>query len=258
MMLRNPLPCGHYYKSAATGAILEMTEGEKLPQKRYFRQRAHCNPFSDHDLIYPKNPKDMNWKIYYPEIGDQRVEFADVGCGYGGLLVALSPLFPRVFMLGMEIRTKVTEYVKQRITALRHQNPGDFQNISVIRSNAMKHFVHFFEKEQLSKIFFLFPDPHFKKKKHKSRIISSQLLDEYAYLLKEGGRIYTITDVEELHEWMVKHLDSHPLFHRVDAKDLKCDIVMEAIIGKTEEGIKVDRKQGKKYPAVYEKRIIPI
>lgn len=23
----------------------------KLPQKRYFRQRAHSNPFSDHDLV---------------------------------------------------------------------------------------------------------------------------------------------------------------------------------------------------------------
>lgn len=23
----------------------------KLPRKRFFRQRAHCNPFSDHDLI---------------------------------------------------------------------------------------------------------------------------------------------------------------------------------------------------------------
>jgi len=23
----------------------------KLPRKRFFRQRAHANPFSDHDLI---------------------------------------------------------------------------------------------------------------------------------------------------------------------------------------------------------------
>lgn len=230
---------------------------KKLPQKRYFRQRAHCNPFSDHDLIYPKNPKDMNWKIHYPYITEsQKVEFADVGCGYGGLLVALSPLFPNTFMLGMEIRTKVTDYVNQRILALRHQNPDQFQNISVIRSNAMKHLVHFFEKGQLSKIFFLFPDPHFKKKKHKSRIVSAQLLDEYAYILGEKGRIYTITDVIDLHEWMVSHLDSHPLFRRLSAMELEHDPVMNAIINKTEEGIKVDRNQGKKYPAVYEKIIV--
>lgn len=38
---------------------------------------------------------------------------------------------------------------------------------------------------QLCKMFFLFPDPHFKKTKHKWRIISSTLLAEYAYVLRE-------------------------------------------------------------------------
>ena len=35
-------------------------------------------------------------------------------------------------------------------------------------------------------MFFLFPDPHFKKAKHKWRIISPTLLSEYAYVLQEG------------------------------------------------------------------------
>lgn len=34
-------------------------------------------------------------------------------------------------------------------------------------------------------MFFLFPDPHFKKTKHKWRIISTTLLAEYAYVLCE-------------------------------------------------------------------------
>jgi len=29
----------------------------KLPQKRYYRQRAHANPMSDHDLDYPLCPE---------------------------------------------------------------------------------------------------------------------------------------------------------------------------------------------------------
>ena len=45
---------------------------------------------------------------------------------------------------------------------------------------------------QLTKMFFLFPDPHFKKAKHKWRIISPTLLSEYAYALQEG---VSITDV---------------------------------------------------------------
>ncbi|OUM63016.1 hypothetical protein PIROE2DRAFT_20721, partial [Piromyces sp. E2] len=200
----------------------------KLPRKRFFRQRAHANPFSDHDLIYPLKPDEMDWSPFFPKYfskdskeNTKKVDFIDVGCGYGGLLVALAPIFPDKLILGMEIRTKVEDYVKKRIDALRAQNKNDlYQNISVMRMNAMKFLPNFFEPGQLSKMFFLFPDPHFKRKKHKNRIISPNLLAEYAYLLKVGGILYTATDVKELHEWMVEKCDNHPLFERIPDEEL--------------------------------------
>ena len=102
----------------------------------------------------------------------------------------------------MEIRVAVTQYVSDRIAHARQENagpdgkPGGFQNVSVIRANSMKHMPNFFEKGQLSKIFFLFPDPHFKLRKQKARIVTTTLLAEYAYVLKEGGILYTVTDVK--------------------------------------------------------------
>jgi tRNA (guanine-N7-)-methyltransferase len=62
----------------------------------------------------------------------------------------------------------------------------------------MKYIPNYFRKAQLTKMFFFFPDPHFKEKNHRRRVISMQLLDEYAYVMEVGGIIYTITDVEEL------------------------------------------------------------
>jgi tRNA (guanine-N7-)-methyltransferase len=69
-------------------------------------------------------------------------------------------------------------------------------------------------------MFVLFPDPHFKKSNHRRRIISPSLLAEYAYAIRVDGMLYTITDVEELHIWMVKHLDDHPLFTRIPNDEL--------------------------------------
>lgn len=46
-------------------------------------------------------------------------------------------------------------------------------------------------------------------------IHSPTLLAEYAYSLRVGGILYTITDVKDLHLWMVKHLDEHPLFEKL-------------------------------------------
>ena len=147
---------------------------------------------------------------------DSSVEFADIGCGFGGLLMALAPLYPTTLMLGrscfairlskmlicclgMEIRTQVTQYVTDKIQVLRQQHKAaitdppihHYLNVSVIRANAMKFLPNFFRKgqvrqresssmlanvadgaAQLTKMFFLFPDPHFKTRKHKARIIS--------------------------------------------------------------------------------------
>ncbi|XP_072521892.1 tRNA (guanine-N(7)-)-methyltransferase [Salminus brasiliensis] len=236
-----------------------------MPQKRYYRQRAHSNPMADHTFEYPVCPEEMDWSQLYPKYfdplpedqehqldkGKAHVEFADIGCGYGGLLVELSPLFPDQLILGLEIRVKVSDYVQDRIRSLRAAEPGRYQNIACLRSNAMKYLPNFFTKGQLSKMFFLFPDPHFKKTKHKWRIISPTLLAEYAYALRIGGLVYTITDVEEVHLWMVKHFTEHPLFSRVSEEELKDDVIISRLGTCTEEGKKVQRNGGENYLAVF-------
>ncbi|XP_028854348.1 tRNA (guanine-N(7)-)-methyltransferase isoform X2 [Denticeps clupeoides] len=186
-----------------------------------------------------------------PDKGKHGVEFADVGCGYGGLLVELSRLFPEKLILGLEIRVKVSDYVQDRIKSLRAAEPGHYQNIACLRSNAMKYLPNFFTKGQLSKMFFLFPDPHFKKTKHKWRIVSPNLLSEYAYTLRIGGMVYTMTDVEEVHLWMVKHFTEHPLFCQVAEEDLVNDIIISRLGTCTEEGKKVQRNGGKNFLAVF-------
>ncbi|XP_062594914.1 acetylcholine receptor subunit alpha-like [Saccostrea cucullata] len=70
-------------------------ETVRLPQKKYYRQRAHANPMTDHSFDVPVKPEDMEWSEHYPDFFssgqkitecNHRVQFADIGCGYGGLL----------------------------------------------------------------------------------------------------------------------------------------------------------------------------
>ena len=115
----------------------------------------------------------------------------------------------------------------------------------------MKHLTNFFHKGQLSKMFFLFPDPHFKKEKRKWRIISPTLLSEYAYLMKPNGRLYTVTDVPELFNWMQQCLNEHPLFQELSDEDIEKDPVVPLVMESTEEGKKVARNKGVKLLLVY-------
>ncbi|RAH62222.1 guanine-N(7)--methyltransferase [Aspergillus piperis CBS 112811] len=336
-----------YRKQAAEAVVAQPDESApvghvKLPKKKFYRQRAHANPFSDHQLNYPLSPAHMDWASHFPAfvnpdatqtnlIGTRKllkdVEVVDIGCGFGGLLVGLAGLLPETLMVGMEIRIAVLEYLNTRIQALRvqqqHQQqktqqqqkqqqqsqsqptsststpaptadaadadtptdapahpdpnasaalvPGGYQNISAIRSNTMKFFPNFFNKHQLSKIFICFPDPHFKARKHKARIISETLNAEYAYALRPGGLLYTITDVEEYHHWILRHFRDESaveeaenegptvkeLFERVSEEELEKDECVKVMKEATEEGKKVTRNKGNKYVAVFRRKEDP-
>eukprot|EP00501_MAST-03F_sp_TOSAG23-6_P002674 GSMAST32.ASY1.ANO1.2821.1 assembled CDS len=234
-----------------------------MPQKKFFRSRAHCNPLSYNDSFeYPQTPEEIKLSTF-----DMATEItiADIGCGFGGLTIALGPLFPKELIVGMEIRLKVCEYVRLRIESLRSSsNPesectkGGYRNVAVLRSNTMKYLPCYFRKAQLKKMFFCFPDPCFKKKKHRRRIISDNLLSEYAYVLKPGGLLYTITDVLELHNWMKSALVRHPSFEQLTQEEIDADKVVPVVKTCTEEGIKVARNGGSKFLTVFRRKNVSV
>lgn len=219
--------------------------------KRGFRTRAHSNPLADGSYDYPSTPSEFDWGTLYPSAAAPQVTNADVGCGYGGLLCALATQLPLELSLGMEIRATVVLYVEDRLKSLRAQNPGQFDNVAVLRSNAMKHLPNYFRKAQLNRLFFCFPDPHFKQHNHRRRIVNRQLLAEYAYVLRDGGMLYTITDVEELAVWMKSKGCEHALFELVSDDEVASDPCVRLIQTSTEEGMKVARNGGSMHVAVF-------
>ncbi|KAJ4460961.1 putative tRNA methyltransferase [Paratrimastix pyriformis] len=297
-----------------------------------FRARPHSNPLSDQKLDYPLSPQAMNWKTVFTasQLEHPVPEWLDLGCGYGGLLEALGPRFPQTHIIGIEIRPKVVDYVRDRVERLRtgailpaqytlpdpsapaeqpkpaaaakaqgkryqriQQDPNHrraalpvpadltpppppplpapmgtpilvgnppapyrWDNIAAIHSNGMKYLPNFFAKGSLSKVFVLFPDPHWKRHNLRRRIISPALLMEYAYVMREGGLMYTITDVDELHVWMDRCLAEHPLFERVPQQELEQDPCYALIWHSTADAERAVRKCLNKYPAVY-RRVAP-
>ena len=115
-----------------------------MPKKAFYRARAHVNPLSHNNAFeYPVSPGDFDWSALFQgavAAGAKAAEptIIDVGCGFGGLTVALANLFPDECSLAMEIRAKVCEYVRLRIEALRVQEAGKYQNVASLRANCMR------------------------------------------------------------------------------------------------------------------------
>ena len=70
-------------------------------------------------------------------------------------------------------------------------------------------------------------------------------------MLKPGGWVYTITDVRDLHEWMVQHFVAHPSFERVEEAEQEDDLGVKTMRMETEEGKKVERNKGEKFVACF-------
>ena len=147
----------------------------------------------------------------------------------------------------------------------------------------MKFLPNFFPRGSLKHIFLCFPDPHFKARKHKARIVSETLCAEYAYVLKAGGIVWTITDVEDLADWMATRFkgfgtgagtiqvgsrEKGPpgLFEPVDIpiegqeaswKDEEVGLFVRCMREETEEGKKVTRNGGKKFVSVWRRKADP-
>ncbi len=259
----------------------------KMPKKAKHRMRAHINPLGDMNFPVPKNPSYVDWSIHFPlhsghpdnledkmfcNTGNYQITYpapveaekykasvkpdiVDIGCGYGGLLFSLSLEFPNKMALGMEIRDKVTNFVVQKINTMRiNSQYVNYGNIAVVRTNTMKSMLNYFEKESLEKLFFCFADPHFKKVNYRRRIINTNLLSDYAYCLKEGGLVYEVTDVKDLHEWNVSKLEQHPLFEKLTEEEMAQDPCIAYMRGDTDESKKVQRIEGDIWHAVFRKK----
>ena len=224
-------------------------ELQKANSNLYLNTRTYPGPFENKNykpIATSNTPNDLHTIPH--------VTIVDVGCGYGALLENMSSsLEEGSLALGLEIRDKVTNYVGERIKGLRlNSDNKEFNNISVMRANTMKLLLNFFYKKQLEKLFFCFADPHFKRTNHRKRIINQYLLNEYAYLLKKGGRLYIITDVEELYIWERSMLNQNRCFKEMNKEDIEKD-EFTGFMKNTNEARKVIKNKGDMFYSIYER-----
>jgi len=115
----------------------------------------------------------------------------EVGSGKGLFLAAASQHTPDHDFLGIEVSRKYARYAAAR---LARQNAA---NAILIGGDALPLFQDWFPAESLSAVHVYFPDPWWKKRHMKRRVLSEQFLRNVQRTLVRGGRLHFWTDVEE-------------------------------------------------------------
>ena len=140
----------------------------------------------------------------------------DIGCASGEFLFDLALINTSWNYLGMEIREKLSKTAKEKVREKEIKNLYFvFGNANNILNDVQSEFII----TNLKSISFNFPDPWFKKRHHKRRIIQPELINILSKSLQKGSLIFIKTDVKDLFNYMDNTISSNFNFKKIDEKD---------------------------------------
>lgn len=129
----------------------------------------------------------------------------EIGFGSGEHLAAQAANNPDTRFIGCE------PYINGVVQLLKAVASQNLKNITLWQDDA-RTLLNKLPDHSLERVFILFPDPWPKKKHHRRRIISDATLDLLASKIQPGGELRVATDHENYAEWILEHLQRHPLF----------------------------------------------
>ncbi len=154
------------------------------------RVHQHVNPLSPYYIFTPSPVKlgeifaDANLPLHL-----------DIGCARGRFILKMAEIEKGQNFLGVEIREPlVTE-------ANRLGKEANLTNLHYEFCNAMNEFGKLLESlpgDILQTVTIQFPDPWFKKKHAKRRMVNAELVETVTNHLAENGKIFIQTDIEFL------------------------------------------------------------
>lgn len=204
------------------------------------RVHQHVNPLAKYFRELPIEPLDLEKRFADPSLPIH----LDIGAGRGRFLLEMAKIEKSRNFLGVEIREPLVAEAN-KIAAEQ-----DLENLRYEFCNATIDLDVLLEKvpnELLQFVSIQFPDPWFKKKHKKRRMVKDKLVETVSEKLSKDGRIFVQTDIEFLFE------EISEMFARRDSLK-RLDIAENFLPVKTEREKSVENRNLPVFRAVFSKK----
>ena len=154
------------------------------------RFRQHVNPLK-RELQEPVKP--LNWNEIFED--PKRPLVLDIGAGYGRFLLGLCQLWTEKNGLGLEIREPI---IKRANTWAHHLDLSG--RVHFVKANAtvsIASMLHDYPGD-IELVTIQYPDPHFKKKHRKRRVVQTEMVESLLDILCPEGKVLLQSDVLEV------------------------------------------------------------
>ncbi|WP_027268921.1 tRNA (guanosine(46)-N7)-methyltransferase TrmB [Leptolyngbya sp. PCC 6406] len=170
------------------------------------RVRQHVNPLSNKYQGIPALP---DWGTLYPQ--PEQPLHLDIGSAKGHFLRQMATHYPDWNFLGLEIRAPLVDY------CLRQRDEAGQHNLHFLFCNAntsLQPLLASLPPATLQRVSIQFPDPWFKKRHQKRRVVQPELVACLAAVLPSGGDIVLQSDVLDVAVDMSDRFAEHPGFYQ--------------------------------------------
>lgn len=197
------------------------------------RVHQHVNPLAPYFRQAPE-PLDLNKIFADPELPLH----LDLGCARGRFILKMAELEPNQNFIGVEIREALVDEAN-RLAAERN-----LKNLHYSFCNAMLWLSRLLEKIPagvLQTVTIQFPDPWFKKKHSKRRMVTPELVAALAAVAAPNARIFVQTDIEFLAEEMFDIFRKNERFNEIETDKNPFAVKTERENAVEEKGLPVYR-----------------
>jgi tRNA (guanine-N7-)-methyltransferase len=147
----------------------------------------------------PVLPDRPDWSAVFGQRGELHLE---IGAGHGGFALAFAAQNSTVNLVAIEMRKKFADSTRSRAVT------RGLRNLVSLRADARVELPRLFAEESVSAIYLHFPDPWWKRRHEKRRLIEEGYSGLLLRRLVRGGLLDVRTDVRERAEEMAAILEA--------------------------------------------------